>query len=143
MERRALARALTPPVIGAVDHGIAGSLGMILGDEALDPRDHCRLAEAVTGGAVRIILDVEHARQRDAVAGPAAAVREEKGRLRAAGAFVRVGEMVSAADKARARSSAVMAGEVWVLIRRPFCGLSEKSDDSLRIGCRKAKVLPL
>ncbi len=141
MERRALARALTPPVIGAVDHGVAGRLGMIFRDEALDPRDHGRLAETVTGGAVGVVLDVEHARQRDAVAGPAAAVREEKRRLRAPGAFVRVREMVSASDEASACRSAIMAGEVWVLVRRPFCGLSKKSNDCLRIG--KAKVPPL
>ena len=143
MERRALARALTPPVIRTINHRVAGRLGMILGDEALDPSDHGRLAETVTGGAVGVVLDVEHARQRDAVAGPAAAVREEKCRLRASGAFVRVREMVSAADKAGARSSAIMAGEVGVLVRGPFCGLSKKSDDSLRIGYRKAKFLPL
>lgn len=44
MERGALARALTPPVIGGVDQGVARRLGMVLGYEALDPSHHGRLA---------------------------------------------------------------------------------------------------
>ena len=78
MERRALARALTPPVVGGVNQGVARRLGMVLRHEALDPSDHGRLAQTVAGGAAGVVLYVEHAGQCDAVARPAAAMGEEE-----------------------------------------------------------------
>lgn len=112
VECSTLAGALTPPVVGAVDHGVARRLGVILGDERLDPGNHFGLAKPVAGRTVGVVLDVEHARERDAILGPAAAMGEEKCRLCAASARVRVGEMVTASDQTGACCSAVMAGEV-------------------------------
>ena len=51
---------------------------MVRGHEIGDPRHHGGLAQAVAGGAGRVVFDVQHARERDAVAAPAAAVGEEE-----------------------------------------------------------------
>ena len=109
MERGALTRTLTPPIISAVNHRIARRLGMIFRDEALYPRHHFGMAQTVAGGAVGVVFDVEHAGEGDTVAGPAAAVSEEEGRLGASCAGVRVGEVVTAADETGACCSVVMA----------------------------------
>ena len=98
MERGALAGALAPPVIGGVDQRVTRRLGMILRDETLDPSDHGRLAQAVAGGAVGVVLYVEHAGQCDAVARPAAAMGKEECRLCTARAGVRVSKVVTASD---------------------------------------------
>ena len=98
MERGTLTCALTPPIIGGVDQGVARCLGMILRDEALNPSNHGRLAQTVAGGAVGVVLYVEHARQCDTVARPATAMGEEECRLCTARAVVRVSEVVTASD---------------------------------------------
>lgn len=100
MERFAVARALGPPVGGAVDHRIPLGLAVVGVDEVLDPRHHGGRAEVEARGAGGVVLDVEHAGEGDAVVGPAAAVRDEVGRLGAAGAGVRVREVVAAAEEA-------------------------------------------
>ena len=82
---------------------------MVGGHEIRDPGHHGRGREAVAGRARGVVLDVEHARQGDAVAGPAAAVGEEEVGLRGAGARVRVGEVVPAADEAGGRGAVVVA----------------------------------
>ena len=98
VEGGALARALTPPIVGGVDQGVARCLGMVLRHEALDPGNHGRLAQTIAGGAAGVVLYVEHAGQCDAVARPAAAMGEEECRLCTPGAGVRVSEVVTASD---------------------------------------------
>ena len=108
MERRALARALAPPVIGAVNHRVPGRLAVIRGHEILDPADHGGLTQAVARRAGGVVFDIEHAGKGDAIAGPAPAVRQEKGRLRTAAAGVGVGEVVSPTDQARISGARVV-----------------------------------
>ena len=125
-EGSTITRAGTPPVIRAVDERVAASLAVVGGDEALDPGDHGGGGEAVAGGAVGVVFDVEHPREGDAVAGPAAAVGEEEGRLRCAGGFVRVGEVVAAPDEAGVCGAGVVGGEFGVFYCGAFCCLGER-----------------
>ena len=60
---------------------------------------------------------------------------EEECRLCTARAGVWVSEVVTASDQAGACCSAVMAGEVWISVRRPLCGLFSRSDN-----CHKVRV---
>ena len=50
---------------------------MILIHERSNPINHVRLAEAVARGPLGPVLDVEHARQRDAITRPVPAVLDE------------------------------------------------------------------
>ena len=123
VERSRIPCTSRPPVIRAVDQRIPSS-GTVIGiHEARDPRDHGRLAETIACGARRVVLDVEHAGERDAVAGPTAAVCEEEVSLRRAGAGVGVSKVVAAADEAGAGCAAVVRGEGRVLIGCSFRGL--------------------
>lgn len=109
MKRCAIARALAPPIIRAIDDGVARRSAVIRAHETLDPSDHGGGGETVAGRARGVVFDVEHAGEGDAVVGPAAAVREEVGRLRRAGGFVGVREVVAAADEACGGGAAVVA----------------------------------
>lgn len=71
---------------------------MVLVDEAGDPGDHGGLREAVAGGGAG--LEIEHARESNAVRGPAAAVVVEVGGLRRAGGGGRASKVVATADEA-------------------------------------------
>src|SRR5262245_37219812 len=53
-----VARAGLPPVRRRVDHGPAAGQRLVLGDEAREPRDHRRLAQAIAGRSIRVVLDV-------------------------------------------------------------------------------------
>lgn len=81
---------------------------MIRADEILDPRHHGRSAEPVTGGAIGVVLDVEHAGEGDAVVAPTAAVLEEEVGLRAAGAVVWMREVVAASDEVGSGSAFIV-----------------------------------
>lgn len=128
MERCTLTRALTPPIIGTVDHGIASRLELVCRDERLDPRDHCGFTQAVAGGTIWIILNVKHPWERDTIVGPASAVGKEEGRLSAAGTFVRVCKVVSSSDEAGTCGSGIMTGEVRVDVRCALGSLRFVSD---------------
>ena len=54
---------------------------MIGVDETFDPGYHSGGTEAVARGAVRVVFDVEHPGEGDAVRGPAPTVSEEEIRL--------------------------------------------------------------
>lgn len=131
MERRAVPRARGPPIVGAVDHGIPRRLAVIGVDEILDPGDHGGFGETVAGRARGVVFDVEHTGEGDAVARPAAAVREEEVCLRRAGAGVRVGEVVAPADQSRRCGSVIVGGEAGVDVAGAFgCLRSHKSSVS-------------
>lgn len=83
---------------------------MIAVGELLDPR----LAGAVG-------FEVQHAGQRLAVVGPAAAVFDEEFRLRG-GAAVAVREVVAAAQEACFARAGVVGGEFGVFVRGAFGG---------------------
>jgi len=91
-------RTLRPPVGRRVDNRIPARRPMIRIAEIADPADHRRGAEPVARRAAGVVFDVEQARERAAVRGPAAAVREEVVCLRGARAAGRLREMVPAAD---------------------------------------------
>ena len=112
-----------PPIIRTIDNRIPRRLRMIRVHEILDPGDHGGRAEAVARRAVRVVLDVEHAGQGDAVTGPAAAVGEEVVGLRGAAAGVRVGEVVAAADETGGGGAVVVGGEGGVDVVGAFCCL--------------------
>ncbi len=58
MEGCAPTRACAPPVIGAVDHGVASRLGVVCIDKILDPGNHGSLTQTVAGRAGRVVFDV-------------------------------------------------------------------------------------
>ena len=96
---------------------------MVRRHETLDPGDHRGGAQPVAGRSRRVVFDVEHAREGDAVRGPAAAVGEEEVRLGRAGAGVRVCEVVAAADEAGGGGARVVRGEGGVDVGGSFGGL--------------------
>ena len=109
IESSAISRASGPPIIRAVDHRVASSLGMIGADKALNPGNHCRCAQTIAGSAVGIVLNVQHPWQGDAVARPSSAMGKEVSGLGGAGACVGMRKMVSAADEACICCSGIMA----------------------------------
>ena len=123
VKRLAVPRAGAPPIRRTVDHRIHPRLAVVRRDEALDPGHHRRGRQAVAGCARRVVLDVQHAGERDAVLGPAAAVREEVRRLRGAGARVGVCEVVAAADEACFGGAGVLRGEGGGDVAGAFGGL--------------------
>lgn len=96
---------------------------MIRVDEIRDPAHHRRGAEAVAGRARRVVLDVEHAGQGDAVGGPAAAVGEEEIRLGGAGGGGGACEVVAAPDERGGCGAGVVRGEGGVGVGCAFGGL--------------------
>lgn len=96
---------------------------MVRVDKVADPGDHGGGGEAVASGAVGVVLDVEHAREGLAVAGPAAAVLEEVVGLGGAGGGVGVGEVVAATDEAGGGGAVVVAGEAGVGVGGALGGL--------------------
>jgi hypothetical protein len=120
-------------------------LGVVRGGKILDPRHHCGCAQPVAFTTSRTIyrcniswqlhqaqqqrahtLNVQRARQSDAVARPAAAVRNEVRRLRSAGRLIRVRKMVRAADEAGAGRTVVVGRKLRVLVSCPFTCQTEQ-----------------
>lgn len=122
-EARVVAGAVLPPAGRGVDHRVPSGARPVGVREVADPVDHRRLAEPVALGAVRIPLDVQHARQGPPVPRPAAPVVHEVVRLCGAARRVRGGEVVRAADHADAVRTVVLLREVGVLVVRPLGGL--------------------
>lgn len=122
-EALGVARALVPPRVVGVDHGVAARLGVVAVREGLDPGHHGRGGEAEAGGLAGNGLEVDHARQGDAVVGPAAAVGEEVIGLGGAGGGVRVGKVVAAADEAGVGGAGVVGGKLGVGVGGSFGGL--------------------
>ena len=123
IERCTVTRASRPPVVRAVNQRIPPGAAVIGRHETLDPGDHGGLAEAVARGSRRVVLDVEHAGQRDAVVRPASAVSEEVASLRRTGAFVWVCKVIAAADQACTGRAAVVGREGGILVGCAFCRL--------------------
>lgn len=92
-------------------------------DKVADPLDHGALAEAVAGSAVRVVLDIEHSRQRDAIGRPAAAVGQEEVGLGSAARDVGAGKVVATADEAGVGRVDVVLGEGAVGEAGAFGGL--------------------
>src|SRR5262249_5499022 len=65
-EARSPAGAVLPPRPGPVDDRLLGRLGLYLTAELGDPRSHGGLAEPVTLGAVRVVLNIKHDRRHPA-----------------------------------------------------------------------------
>jgi hypothetical protein len=131
-ERGGVPRALGPPVGGAVDQWVAGGLGVVGVHEVADPGDHGGLAQAVAGGPRRVVLDVQHAREGDAVAGPASTMGEEVVGLGCAAAGVRVGKVVTATDEAGVRRPGVVGREGRVNVGGAFGGLGGGGELAVR-----------
>lgn len=96
---------------------------MVRLDEVRDPADHAAGRETVAGGPAGVVLEINHAGERDAIFGPAAAVGEEVIRLRGAGAGSGVGEVVAAADEAGLGGACVMGAEAGIGVCGAFSGL--------------------
>src|SRR5690606_12593064 len=109
-----VAGALLPPARGRVDHGVAAGAGPVLVQEGTDPADHRALRLAVAGVAVRVPLDVQHAREGASVGGPGAAAADEVVRLGGAARGVGRREVVRAADHADVVGAVVLLGVVRV-----------------------------
>jgi len=75
----------------------------------------------------RIVFDIEHTRQGDAITRPAAAMREEILRLGGTTTMIRVSEMIAAADEAGGGGTTVMGRERRVDVSGSFCSLFESS----------------
>lgn len=120
----AVARAGRPPVGRGVDHRVAAR-GRVVGvDEVLDPAHHGRLAEAIAlVGSRRVVLYVQHPRESDAVLRPPAAVREEELGLLAAGALVRMREVIPAANESGIGGTSVVRREARIDVGGAFGGL--------------------
>jgi hypothetical protein len=111
MESCTVAGALIPPVGSGVYHGIDTGLSVISVAEVLDPGDHGGVAEAITGGSRRVVLDVEHPGEGNSIARPATAVGEEVVGLSGARAGCRVSKVVAATDEAGSGGTGVVLGK--------------------------------
>src|SRR5690606_6712653 len=70
--------ARVPPLGGGVDHRVASGDPVVGVGEVLDPTGHLLRVQPVALLAVRVVLDVQHPRQRAPVSGPAAPVGGEE-----------------------------------------------------------------
>ena len=114
-----VARAGRPPRRVGVEQRVPARLGVVPVAEGLDPRHHARRAQApARGGALG--LEVQHAGERDAVVGPAAAVGEEVVGLGGAGGLAGVRKVVAAADEAGVGGARVVCRELGVGVGGPF-----------------------
>lgn len=117
-----VARAGLPPRGVGVEHGVDARAGLVAVAEGLDPRHH--LAGRQAPALARVVgLQVQHARQGDAVGRPAAAVRQEVVGLRLTRRLARVREVVAAPDEAGVGRTCVVRRELGVNVRRAFGGL--------------------
>lgn len=69
------------------------------------------MGEAVAGGAVGVVLDIEHAGEGDAIARPATAVLKKEVGLDGAGRDIRAGKVVTTADEASVGGTDVMVAK--------------------------------
>ena len=122
-KRLRVARALVPPRVVGVDHGVPARLGVVAVAEGLDPGDHGGSRQTEAGRLAGHGFKVDHAGQGDAVGGPAAAVGEEVVGLGGAGARVRVREVVAAPDQAGGGGARVVRGELGIDVGGSFGGL--------------------
>ena len=121
-----IARAAGPPRRVGVQHRVPARAGVVPVAEGLDPRHHGGRGQAPARRAA-LGLEVQHARECDAVAGPAAAVGDEVVRLRGGGGLARVGEVVAAADEAGLGGAGVVGGEGGVGVGRALGCLCDVS----------------
>lgn len=75
----------------------------------MDPSNHARRTQPVAGRARWVVLDIEHARQGDAVIGPAAAVGQEEIRLSCSRTGVRMSKVVTATNETSVGCADVVA----------------------------------
>ena len=122
-KRTAVPRARLPPAGRGVNHRVPARLAVVRVDKLLHPRNHVRGALAIAVVAVRVVLDVQHARKRDAVAAPAAAVGYEVLDLRGRAAAVGSREVVGPADEARVGRAGVVAVKLVVDVTSALRGL--------------------
>ncbi len=122
-EAGVVAGALLPPVGRRVDDRPASRPRPVLVDEAVEPRHHPALTQAVAGRAVGVVLDVERAGQRLTVGRPCAAVSCEPVGLGSAGRPIREGEVVRPPHEPDLVGAAVLLREVRIDVGRAFGGL--------------------
>src|SRR5699024_9496141 len=125
VECGAVSRAPRPPVVVTVDDGVTAGQLLIGGDEVVDPIHQTTrgLAVAVVVGAVRVVLDVQHAGQRFAVGGPATTVLDEEAGLFGATGGVGVAEVVGPADHSLPIGAGVLRVELLGSEVLPLSGL--------------------
>ena len=104
---------------------------MVLAHEVLDPAHHRTSAQPITRRPAGVVLDIEHAREGDAIAGPVPAVLDEVLRLCGARRVIGVGEVVGPADEVRGGGAVVVGGEGGVDVSG---GLGGFDDDEARAG---------
>ena len=104
-------RARRPPIISAIDNRIPPRARLIRIHKIFDPAHHRRGAQSIASGARRIVFDIQHPWQGDAVIRPSAAMGEEVVRLRSTTAFVGMGKVIAAADETGGGCAAVVSRE--------------------------------
>lgn len=126
-----------PPASGGIDHGVSASLSLVGVAKVFDPVDHSRCAEAVAHRAVRVRLEVNHAREGASIAAPAAAVREEVPGLCGARCAVGDREMVPASDEACVCGPRVVRVEPLVGVVVAFGGFDHYEPCAVAFGAGK------
>ena len=81
------------------------------------------MRKAIARSTIRVVLDIEHARQGDAVAAPTPSALKEVIGLGSAGGRIRSGEVVSAADESGVCGTDIVAVKRWVFVICPLGGL--------------------
>ena len=101
-----------PPVQAGVEHGPAAGGVVVRVREAHDPVAHLLRAEAVVPRKTGVRLEVEHAGQGDAIAGPASTIVEEELGLLLGSAGIGPREVVAASRQTRVAGAEVLVVEV-------------------------------
>lgn len=126
-KRSAVAGARLPPAGRGVNQGIDAGGRVVRLDKVGHPVDHGARGQAVTSGTAGVVLHVKHSRQRDAVLGPATAVRQEVLGLGGTGRGGRLSKVIATADEASLCRAGVVGAEAGVLVGDAFGSLSSVS----------------
>ena len=116
--------ALSPPVIGGVDHRVSTSETAIGFHEITNPSSEIGAAHVVAGVAktwIWVIFNVEQTRHRDSVVSPPTAVSDEIACLLSTRSRTRVSEMIGATNHARLCGTVVLLSKVRVSVIVTLC----------------------
>lgn len=127
LERLAISRTRRPPRRIGIQHRIPRSLLMIGIRKLLYPRHHARVRQAPALRMALLRLEINHARQRDTILGPAPAVLDEEFSLGGCFVLAGVGEVVCAADEFGLGGAGVVLGEGLVCECNSLGGLFQVS----------------
>lgn len=127
-EAGVVARAVAPPAVGRINHRPPIRPIMNRTREISNPRRHPRRAQPIAPAGpvcrtIRVVLDIQHRRQRTPIRHPTRPMGEEEHRLRRARRLIGQRKMITTPHKPRVRRTRIVRVKHRVQIRRALTRL--------------------